>query len=167
MKKLVIIIAVVLMLTGGVVSVLKTMEIGPFAPPTDENAAQNEGEGEDDEQSAQKREPPRFVDLEPLIIPIFNDQKVATTIQITVKLETIGAKNEAAINKLLPRLGDAYLRDLYAFVPRLLRKTERVDVFAIKARMQLVSDRVAGPGVVDGVLVQSVVDTSQPPQKPR
>jgi flagellar basal body-associated protein FliL len=167
MKKLVIIIAVVLMLTGGIISVLKTMEIGPFASATDEDAAQNDEEGEGDERSTPKREPPRFVDMEPLIITIFQDQKVATTIQITVKLETTGAKNEAAINKLLPRLGDAYLRDLYAFVPRLLRKTERIDVFAIKARMQLVSDKVAGPGVVDGVLVQSVVDTSRPPQPTR
>ena len=164
MKKLVIIIAVVLMLTGGVVSVLKTMEIGPFASKTGENAAQD---GEDDEQNAPKGEAPRFVDLEPLVIPIFQDQKVATTIQITVKLETLGSKNEAIINKLLPRLADAYLRDLYAFVPRLLRKTERVDVFAIKARMQLVSDKIAGPGVVDGVLIQSVVDTSRPPRPPR
>ena len=102
-----------------------------------------------------------------MIIPIFNDQKVARTIQITVKLETIGSKNEARINKILPRLNDAYIRDLYAFVPRLLMKEERIDVFAIKGRMQLVSDKVVGPGVVEGVLVQSAVDTSRPAAAPR
>jgi len=68
---------------------------------------------------------------------------------------------------MMPRLSDACLRDLYAFIPRLLRKAEHIDVFVIKARMQLVSDRVAGPGVVDGVLVQSVVDSSRPPERPK
>ncbi len=40
MKKLVIIIAVFMMIVGGTVSVMKTMELGPFAP-----AAVAEGEG--------------------------------------------------------------------------------------------------------------------------
>ncbi|MDP7653031.1 MAG: hypothetical protein QGF38_15160 [Rhodospirillales bacterium] len=38
MKKFVIIFAMLLMLSGGTISVLKTMEIGPFATPEGEPA---------------------------------------------------------------------------------------------------------------------------------
>jgi hypothetical protein len=47
-------------------------------------------------------------------------------------------------------------------VPRLIRKTDRVDVLAVKRRLQLVSDKVMGPGIITGVLIQSVVDSARP-----
>ncbi len=49
MKKLVIIVAVVMMIIGGAVGVMKTMELGPFAP-----VAVAEGEGQEDGKPAPK-----------------------------------------------------------------------------------------------------------------
>jgi flagellar basal body-associated protein FliL len=80
MKKMIIITAVLLMLTGGVISVMKTMEIGPFASETTDAEAQDAGEGEDGDAPEPRTAAPRFIDMEPLIIPIFDDQKVVTTI---------------------------------------------------------------------------------------
>lgn len=148
MKKFVIIFAVLLMIAGAAVSIMKTMELGPFAPEG-ENGEEGSADSEDAPKKA-KLEPPRFVDMEPLVIPFIQGTKVSTTIQITLKLEAMGAENEAKIMKLLPRLSDAFLRDLYSYVPRLLSKRARVDVFVIKRRLQMVSDRVAGPGTIDG-----------------
>ena len=54
MKKMIIIIAVLLMLTGGVISVMKTMEIGPFASETTDAEAQDAREGEDGDASDPK-----------------------------------------------------------------------------------------------------------------
>ena len=39
MKKLIVIFAVLLMLGGGIISVLKVFEIGPFAPAPDDASA--------------------------------------------------------------------------------------------------------------------------------
>ena len=144
---------------------MKTMEIGLFAPNPEEEEAAQEGEKAAAEPKAPASEPLRFVDMEPLIIPIFQGENVTTTIQITVKLEVIGTDNVLRIRKLLPRLNDAFLRDLYSYIPRLLRKTDRVNVMVVKKRLQRVSDKVAGPGTVDGILVQSVTDTSRLPKK--
>ena len=156
MKKLIVIFAVLLMLGGGIISVLKVFEIGPFAPAPDDASA--EGGLEEG-----PMEPPRFVDVEQMQIPVFVGDRVATTIQIQVKLETTGLENVSKLSRMMPRINDAFLRHLYAALPRMLSNDEQLDVIAIKRRLQFVADKTVGPGLVDNVLVQSVTDSSRPP----
>ena len=149
MKKIVIAVAVVLMLAGGTISVLKFLGIGPF--------------GADDvvEIVATETTPgkaPNFVAMDVLVIPIFQGDKVAATVQVQLKLEAADVESASKLVRLLPRLGDAFLRDLYGFIPRHLRKEERLDVALIKDRLQLVGDKVVGPGVIKSVLVQALLE---------
>jgi hypothetical protein len=160
MKKLIMVFAGMMMLGGAAVSVMKVMQLGPFAPPTADQVVAGGPKGS-------APEPPRFIDLDPLIVPVFHGSEIVTTIQISVKLEAIGIINETKIGRIKPRLSDAYIKDLYSFIPRLLENQERVNVFIIKKRLQMVSERVAGPGVVSDVLVQSILDTGSQAQQPR
>ncbi len=149
MKKIVIAAAVMLMLAGATVSVLKWLGIGPFG---NGDAVETEATG------TTPGEPPRFVTMDVLVIPIIQGEKVASTVQIQLKLEAGTVENASEITRLLPRLSDAFLRDLYGFIPRHLRKEERLDVALIKDRLQLAGDKVAGPGVIKSVLVQAVLE---------
>ena len=149
MKKIVIAVAVVLMLAGGTISVLKFLGIGPFG---DDEVVEIVVTG------TTPGEAPNFVTMDVLVIPIFQGDKVAATVQIQLKLEAADVESASKIVRLLPRLGDAFLRDLYGFIPRHLRKEERLDVALIKDRLQLVSDKVAGPGVIKSVLVQALLE---------
>ncbi len=149
MKKFVIVFAVLLMLSGGAISVMKTLEVGPFA----------KAEGEAAENTAQN-EPPRFIEMGMLLIPIFSGDRVATTIQLQIKLETMGTEREAKINKLMPRINDAFLSDLYAFIPRLIKKEGKIRAIVIKNRLEMIAGKVAGQGLITNVLVQSITDTS-------
>ena len=151
MKKLTIAFAVLMMLTGVTISIMKAQGIGPFATT-------DTGEPQEPDYS---NEPPRFMDMAPLVISVFHGDKVATTIHIQLKLEILGEDNETKISRMMPRLNDAFLRDLHAFVPRLLRKQNRVDVVIIKQRLQMIADKVAGKGSIASVLVQSITDTAQ------
>ena len=165
MKKLVIIFTVVIMLAGATVSVLKTMELGPFAP-----APVAEGEGQENGKPAAKQsmeDPPLFIDVEPLNIPVFHEDRVAATVQIQLKLEAIGEENEEEIIRLMPRISDAFLRDMHAFIPRLLKKEERINVVIIKKRLQIISERLVGPNLINNILVQSVSDSSAGARKKR
>lgn len=148
MKKLVVLFAMLLMLVGLSVTSLKYLRVGPF---------------KDTEVVEEKIEKPvedttKFVDMDPLAISIFQGNAVAATIQIQVKLETNGDDNVIKIKYLMPVINDAFLRDLHSFLPRLLKAEERLDVLIIKQRLQLISDKVAGKGLIKNVLVQSVID---------
>ncbi len=148
MKKILIIVVALIMLGGGGFSALKALKMGPFAE-----------EGEVAEEEAPPAEPPRIIEFDPLYLPIFRGDKVAATIQIQFRLETVGEENEARITKLLPRLNDAFLRDLYVFIPKLLKKTNQLDPKVIKKRLHQVGARVTGKGVITGVIVQSVASS--------
>ncbi len=150
MKIVIIGIAALIVLLGGGSAALKALKLGPFAPPAEAGMVQA---------PTIRLEPTRFVTVDPFVIPVFVGNQVAAQIQVTVKLEAIGADNEQKIAKLLPRLSNELYKDLYAFVPRLLREDDRLNVVVLRKRMQMVADRVAGPGIVDGVLIQSVTDT--------
>ena len=156
MKKFVIVFAMLLMLSGGTISIMKTLEMGPFA--------KNEGEGAEE---AVLDEPPRFIEMGLLLIPIFSGDRVATTIQIQIRLETIGTENEDKVNKMMPRINDAFLRDLYAFIPRLIRKEGKIRAIVVKKRLELIAGKVADPDLISNVLVQSITDTSPSRKKPK
>jgi hypothetical protein len=148
MKKLVLAFAMMVLIAGGTVSVLKWLGLGPFAN-VDKPA---------EVEAKPKEEPPRFVEADPLAVPIFQDERAAATIHIQLKLETVGQENYGTAYKAKAKLRDAYLTELHSFIPRMLKKTERIDINILKTRLQMVTDRVLGQGVVRDVLIQSVTD---------
>ena len=175
MKKLLILVGALFLIAGGTVSVMKWMNLGPFQ----EKAAQQE---------EAPSEPTLLVDMEPLLIPIFQGDKVAATLQFQVKLETIGSENAAKIQYLMPKINDLFMRELYGFMPRLLKvikEEQKIDflgllkegqqkegqqkegqqkegqqfhVLVINQRLKLISDKFIGPDLVTKVLVQSVIN---------
>lgn len=161
MKKLILALLVVLMLGGGAVGVMYYMKIGPFAEAgsPDSTVATEEIIGPDGEKkTVVSKDQPVFYPLDPLVVPIFDEEKVVATIQIQVKLEVMGKENREKVSRLRPRIADALLRDLYGFLPRLIQSRNHVDVSILKRRMQMITDRTIGEGVVQNVLVQSISD---------
>jgi flagellar protein FliL len=148
-KKILIIFTVFLMLSGGSLSVMKWLAIGPFevaeeAPKVEE---------------VDLMEPPKFIEMSPLTIPIFRGDNIAASIQIQLQIEVIGRDNEETVRNRRPRLGDAFLRDLHGFLPRLIKDKERLDLPILKKRLLMVASRVTGPGVVNDILIESVTET--------
>ncbi|MCK5778445.1 MAG: hypothetical protein KAH11_06620 [Rhodospirillales bacterium] len=154
MKRLVLIFALVLLVAGATIGAMKWFGLGPFQKPEDELAQEKPKEIEAPDAL--------FVDVEPLLINVVQGGAIATTIQLEVKLETAGNENIIQIKRMLPQYKDAFLKDLHAFIPRMLSELGRIDLPTLKQRLQLVADRVAGEkGVVKGVLIQSLLDTPQ------
>ncbi|MEO5336048.1 MAG: hypothetical protein H7841_03995 [Magnetospirillum sp. WYHS-4] len=147
MKKLIIAFALMVMLAGGAVSILKWMGLGPFAQIE-----------KPDTPAPVKEEKQLFVEADPLAIPVFQEERAAATIHIQLKIETVGQENYNTLYKAKAKLRSAYLTELHAFIPRMLKKTERIDVGILKVRLMMVTDRVMGAGVASDILIQSVTD---------
>ncbi len=150
MKKLILLFLMLLMLIGGTAGALVLLELGPFKL--------KKGEVSKKIFKKQEKDTTIFIDMDPLAIPIFQGNKVAATIQILVKLETNSEDNAEIIKDRMPVITDAFVRDLHSFMPRLLKAKERVDVLIIKQRLKMVADKVAGKGLIQNVLVQSILD---------
>jgi flagellar basal body-associated protein FliL len=155
-KLLIIILAVVILAAGGGVTFMQQMEVGPFAK---EPEASPEEKAKAAVVAARKRAlaPPRYVTLEPILVPIFQGDVVVATIQLHIQLET-REEGEPQITSQMTRLKDAYIRDLHAYVPRLLRKQKELDLAALKRRMMIIGARTIGEGLIDDVLIQSAMN---------
>ncbi len=155
-KVLIIALAVVILLAGGAVTLMQQMELGPFEKEVELTPEQKAAIAAE---IARKKslEPPRYVDLEPLLIPIFKGDTVVATIQLQIQIETRKG-NQSKITKQMPRLKDAYIRDLHAYIPRLLRKQKDLDIASLKRRLFVIGERAIGKGLIDGVLVQSAMN---------
>ncbi|MBF0249056.1 MAG: hypothetical protein HQL35_00350 [Alphaproteobacteria bacterium] len=155
MKKLVIAFAILIFLAGGTVSILKYMELGPFELSEEEKAAK------ESEQKASMFAPkPRYIEMDPIQVPVFQDNDVAGTIMINYKLEVKTIDNEKLVAKNQRRLSDALIKDFSYYIPRTLRNNKTLDVTLIKHRIQMTANKMLGEDVVTDALIQAMTSTS-------
>ena len=146
MKKLVVIGAAILILVGGAAAAMKWLAIGPF---------------EEVEAVKEQKEPEEeaiLIDMDPLVLQVILEDQITTTIQFQIKLETAGQENAIFLKRRLTKVSDAFMQDLHGFLPRLLKKKERLDVTILKDRLKLIGERLLGKGYIDSVSVESAIE---------
>ena len=79
--------------------------------------------------------------------------------EVKVKIEPEGQGNAVFLTRQMPKISDAFVRDLYAFIPRMLKTKKRIDVLILKQRLQVVGERLMGKGLIKDILVQSEIGT--------
>ena len=100
----------------------------------------------------------RFVEMEPIILPIIDADGVSQVVTLIVSLEVMGEKNVEFVERLKPRLKDAYIQDMYGVLNRKasLDGGGVLKVDKLKSRLSGVSQKVLGEKKVNGVLLQVV-----------
>jgi flagellar basal body-associated protein FliL len=142
----VILIVVLMVIAGGGVGTMKWLEMGPFAPETDEEAALK--------MEASK---PTYISMDPLTVNVFSGNKILTTLRITLKIEVRGSENSEFVYAHLPKISDALFQDMHAFLPRIISKEDKsLDVFLLKKRLKLTTDKLYPKGQIYNVLVQAI-----------
>lgn len=98
-----------------------------------------------------------FVELDPLILPIVDNDGVQQVVSIVVALEVGGPDDADKVKAIKPRLKDAYIQDLYGVLNKhAALKGGVVQVSAIKDRLNKVTHEVMGDETVHDVLLQVV-----------
>ena len=159
MKKMAIALALLILLAGGSVGALKVLEIGPFAKSAEELAADSAADiaaGGTGRKKGMFAARPSYIEMPPLMIPLFEGSDLIGNIQILYKLEVYGNDNKKSVNRLLTRLNDALIRDFTYYIPRTLRTNQNLDVSLIKYRIILVMNRELGEDVVSDALIQAM-----------
>ncbi|MCB1579329.1 MAG: flagellar basal body-associated FliL family protein [Rhodospirillales bacterium] len=98
-----------------------------------------------------------FVELDPLILPIVDNNGVSQTVNLVVTLEVVDAKARAKVEMITPRLKDAFIQDMYGVLNKhAALKGGVIQVDILKKRLNAVSARVVGEDTVHDVLLQVV-----------
>lgn len=124
------------------------------AGPVDEVA-----KAEHEAKAAEGAEAPKeqFVQLDPLILPLIGDSGVTQTISLVVSIEVPDEATAKEVERLSPRLKDAFIQDMYGALNRKSAMENGVlQVAPIKARLNKISTKVLGEDKVNDVLLQIV-----------
>ncbi len=98
-----------------------------------------------------------FVELSPLILPIIDRHGVSQTITLVVVVEVDSSRKADLVNRLRPRLTDAYIQELYGALSRHAALDGGVlRVADIKQRMLSIIKNVLGEDTVEDILLQVV-----------
>lgn len=165
MKKLVLAIVALGVLGGGGYGAYMFLLKKPAeaAIPKDAAAAEEHAaaEGSGDGHGGENGEKaPTFVRLDPLVVPIVDAEGASQVISMVIALEVKDEDGAKKVESLRPRIKDAFIQNLYG----LMNSSAALDkgvvkVAYIKQRLNEISQKVMGEGVVQDVLLQTVQQT--------
>ena len=99
-----------------------------------------------------------FVDLESMTIAVIRNRRIAKHVVLQVTLEVPDEETRASVSHALPRIKDAFIKDLYDYYAVQQQGRDGINVEAIKKRLKRTADEVMGPGKVNAVLIQGAVE---------
>jgi flagellar basal body-associated protein FliL len=106
-------------------------------------------------------EGPTYVRLPPIVLPVFEGNRITRRAGIVLALELEPGKTEAELEPKRRQLYDAYISDLYALYDEESGTGRVIDAVRIKQRLQSTTDRILGPGFVHEVLIQQAYERPQ------
>ena len=98
-----------------------------------------------------------FVQMSPLVLPIVDKNGVSQVISLVISLEVKDDISAKEVERLTPRLKDAYIQDMYGVLTRqAAMEGGVVQVGYIKNRLNQVTTKIMGKDRVNDVLLQVV-----------
>lgn len=99
----------------------------------------------------------QFVQLDPLMLPIVDNEGVQQIVSIVIALEVGGQEDADKVKSISPRLKDAYIQDLYGVLNKhAALKGGVLQVATIKSRLNTATKKIMGDDTVHDVLLQVV-----------
>ena len=99
-----------------------------------------------------------FVDLETLNIAVIHNRRIEKHVVLQVALEVVDEDARVLVSKSLPRIKDAFIKDMYDFYAYQNPDASGVNVEAIKRRLKRTVDGVMKDGSVKNVLIQGAIE---------
>lgn len=99
-----------------------------------------------------------FVDLETLNIAVIHNRRIEKHVVLQVSLEVVDEDARAIVSKSLPRIKDAFIKDMYDFYAYQTPGKGGVNVEVIKRRLKRTVDEVMKDNSVKDVLIQGAIE---------
>lgn len=96
---------------------------------------------------------PVFVELQPISAPVIRKSRVRYYVHFGVSLQLVDEAAKERVYQQMPRLRDAFLRDLHGRSVMRSDDAEEIDFDAVKMRLMAQAEQVLGRGAVRDVLL--------------
>jgi len=98
-----------------------------------------------------------YVKMDPLLLPIIDDDGVQQVVSMVVAIEVGGASDADKVKSIKPRLADAYIQNMYGILNKhAALKGGVIQVKMIKDKLNAVTSKIVGDDIDTEVLLQVV-----------
>jgi flagellar FliL protein len=98
-----------------------------------------------------------YVELDPLILPIVDNEGVSQVVSVVIAIEVPDAEAKGKVEAMAPKLKDAFIQDMYGVLNKhAALKGGVLQVNMLKERLNTVSMEVMGKDKIKDVLLQVV-----------
>ncbi|MDH5748152.1 MAG: hypothetical protein OEY85_02465 [Rhodospirillales bacterium] len=156
MKKLLIAAGAVVFLAGLAFGALKIIGIDVFEEKDAAESSQETPAEGTDTKNLKQNVKSSFVEMEPIVVPLFYGGKVTGNIQLKIQLQVDSILQKQKVMRLLPKISDVFLRDLYDYLPRYLRSNDRINPLDIKQRLMHRLNTSVEEGLVSDITVKTL-----------
>ena len=155
MKRLVILLVIVLLFAGGGGAAwwFLLREVPEDEAAAAATAAETEGESEGEDKEKVRR---RFIELEPLTLPIIREGQVTLHLTVGLAVELNEPRPAIEIVTIQRPLRDAILSALHAVYALRYIQEQGFEHPLVRQRLTLASERVLGPGSVKAILLRHI-----------
>ena len=101
-----------------------------------------------------------YIEIDPIYTTIVADDRASGMLMVGAGLDVPDDKLRDEVNRSLPVLRDAYLRNLMTFTANIVRTDSQPDVAMIADRLQAVTDRALGKKGAKVLLAQVAIRIS-------
>ncbi|MCE2509893.1 MAG: flagellar basal body-associated FliL family protein [Alphaproteobacteria bacterium] len=104
--------------------------------------------------------PPKtyFVQVGNFIVPVIRGNQVTRHMALAVSLEVTGNEKKAEIEKVMPRVKDAILRELHKHMSRRRDPDGIKEIIKLKEKLLRISNSLLGDGMVDSILIENTLE---------
>ena len=95
-----------------------------------------------------------YYTLQPFIVPIVRDGRIAKHVSLLITLETRGLTNKDKILEARKRLQHSFFRDLHAVMSIRRKDGRSFKTSVLKKRLMVVSKRVLGEDIIRDILIK-------------
>lgn len=160
MNKAIIAVVALLVLGGGAAGAYFYFEkpaVASAGPVDETKKAEHDAKAEKAKEGAEAAALEEFVPLDVIVLPIIDETGVTQTVTLMVSIAATSPEAAKEVERLSPRLKDAFIQDMYGVLSRKNAMKDGVlQVGTIKERLNRASHRVMGEGKVNDVLLQVV-----------
>ena len=157
-KKLIFLFAGIIILAGGTALTLKLLGVWPFSPPTDATVQTLDEAANKNTKPLPKNE--ITIEMDPIFIPIIQKNKVALNLKLEISI-VCDKDSEQSLNQKLPIIKNAYIQDLFSFIPRKLRKNSKLDKDTLKRRLEIIGNKTIVKGKILSINIINYSEAAQ------
>jgi flagellar protein FliL len=120
------------------------------------NAEAGKAEKEAKKAEHEKSKDVEYVRLDPLILPVIDKDGMTQVVSLVVAIEVANKHDTELVQRLVPRLTDAFIQDMYGVLGKNAMKDGVIQIDYIKKRLNSITNKVLGQDIANDVLLQVV-----------